>query len=83
MKFDFKQVKVPPRAAKRLPQEVTNARAYKVRQAAGRTGDSGDVLGLVIGSDLAGKPGWSTYYDNVLSGGFGTRQLAAESLVQS
>jgi hypothetical protein len=80
MEFEYKQVKVPARAAKRLPSETSNPRAYKVRLKAGPGYDS-SVLGLVIGTDMAGKPGWSTYYDSVLKNGFGSRRDAAVSMV--
>lgn len=80
MKFEFKQVQVPTRAAKRLPDEVENPRAYKVRLKREPGEPTWPVIGLVIGSDLAGKPGWSTFVDGKLSGGHGTRQAAAEAL---
>jgi hypothetical protein len=80
MKFEFKSTKVPSRARKRLPDDVTDPRAYKVRLKPG-PGYDGGVIGMVVGSDLAGKPGWSTFDNGVLSGGFGTRQAAAESMV--
>lgn len=74
MKFDFKQVALPSRAAKRLPKDVTSPRAYKVKPKGGK------VIGMVIGTDLAGKPGWSVWRNGKLSGGHGTRQHAAEAL---
>jgi hypothetical protein len=80
MKFEFKQVKVPSRAAKRLPNYVNNPRAYKVRLKPG-PGYDGGVIGIVVGSDLAGKSGWSTWRDGKLAGGFATRRAAAEALV--
>lgn len=80
MEFEFKSVKVPTRAAKRLPDDAKDPRAYKVRLKAGPGYDS-SVLGLVIVTTMGGKPGWSTYYDSVLKNGFTTRQDAAVSMV--
>jgi hypothetical protein len=83
MKFEFKQTKIPKRALKRLPATASNyggiapgdnLRAYKVRPV------DGDVLGLVIGSNLVK---WSNYKDGVLRQGFPSQQVAAEDLVTS
>jgi hypothetical protein len=76
MKFEFKKVPVPSRAKKSLDKSVTNVRAFKVKC-------DGNVIGTVVGSDMAGKPGWGYMREDKLYGGFGTRQLAAERLAAS
>lgn len=77
MKFEYKEAKITRQLRRRMTvnPEVSALRAYKVRP----TG--GEVIGIVAGSDLAGKPGWGFYKNDVFTGGFGTRQQAAEKLL--
>jgi hypothetical protein len=80
MKFEFKETKVTRHMRHRMPDGVTNVRAYKVRLKPG-PGYDGGVIGTVIGSDMGSKPGWATWRDGMYSGGSPTRQAAAEKLV--